>query len=102
MTNLLESQREAIAKACSQHGVRRLDVFGSALRDDFHPEESDVDLLVEFALMDGYARVDAYFGLLEDLRDILGRKVDLVIAGAVKNRYIVRDIEKTKQILYAA
>jgi len=74
----------------------------SALRDDFHPEESDVDLLVEFAPMEGYARVDAYFGLLEDLRDILGRKVDLVMSGAVKNRYIVRDIEKTKQMLYAA
>ena len=102
MTDLLESQRGEIEKACRRHGVRRLDVFGSALRDDFHPGKSDVDLLVEFAPMEGYARVDAYFGLLEDLRGILGGKVDLVMAGAVKNRYIVRDIEKTKQVLYAA
>ena len=102
MTDLLESQLDAIEKACRRHEVRRLDVFGSALRDDFHSGESDVDLLVEFAPMEGYARVDAYFGLLEDLRGILGRKVDLVISGAVKNRYIVRDIEKTKQMLYAA
>ena len=102
MIDLLESQCGAIAEVCSRHGVRRLDVFGSALRDDFHPEESDVDFLVEFAPMEGYARVDAYFGLLEDLRGILGREVDLVMSGAVKNRYIVRDIEKTKQMLYAA
>ena len=52
--------------------------------------------------MEGYARVDAYFGLLEELRGILGRKIDLVMSGAVKNRYIVRDIEKTRQMLYAA
>ena len=102
MKDLLERQRGAIAEACRRHGVRRLDVFGSALRDDFHPGESDVDLLVEFAPMEGYARVDAYFGLLEELRGILGRKIDLVMSGAVKNRYIVRDIEKTRQMLYAA
>lgn len=102
MTDLIESRRDAIAKACSRHGVRRLDVFGSALRDDFYPEKSDVDFLVEFGPVEGYARVDAYFGLLEDLRGIFGRKVDLVMSGAVKNRYIVRDIEKTKKVLYAA
>jgi len=28
--------------------------------------------------------------------------VDLVMAGAVKNRYVARDIERTKQMLYAA
>ena len=52
--------------------------------------------------MEPYARVDAYFGLLEDLRDILGGHVDLVVSGALKNHYIARDIERTKQLLYAA
>jgi predicted nucleotidyltransferase len=102
MTDLLERQRAAIAAACQRHGVRRLEVFGSALRDDFDPARSDVDLLVEFVAMEGYARVDAYFGLLEDLRVVLGREVDLVMSGAVRNRFIVRDIEQTKQMLYAA
>ena len=73
-----------------------------ALRDDFHPGQSDVDLLVELGPMEPYARVDAYFGLLEDLRAMLGKQVDLVVSGAVKNRYIARDIERTKQLLYAA
>ena len=52
--------------------------------------------------MEPYARVDAYFGLLDYLRAILGEQVDLVVAGAVKNRYIARDIERTKELLYAA
>lgn len=102
MTEILERQRLAIAEACKRHGVARLEAFGSALGDDFQPGESDVDLLVELGPMEGYARVDAYFGLLEDLRAILGQRVDLVMAGAVKNEYIARDIERTKRMLYAA
>ena len=102
MTGVLENKLKAIAEACVRHGVARLDAFGSALRDDFRPEASDVDLLVEFAPMEPYARVDAYFGMLEELRSLLGLEVDLVVAGAVKNPYIARDIEHTRRLLYAA
>ena len=52
--------------------------------------------------MELYARVDAYFGLLEGLRALLGPKIDLVMAGAVKNPYIASDIERTRRMLYAA
>lgn len=102
MTGVLENNLGAIAEVCRRHGVMRLDAFGSALRDDFRHGESDVDLLVEFASMEPYARVDAYFGMLEELRVLLGLKVDLVMAGAVKNLYIARDIERTRRMLYAA
>ncbi len=102
MTGLIESKREAISEACARHGVTRLEVFGSALRDDFTPHASDLDLLVEFAPMEPYARVDAYFGMLEELRALFDSEVDLVMAGAIKNPYIARDIERTKQLLYAA
>ena len=102
MTEILENKRQAIAEICRRHGVARLDAFGSALRDDFRPDESDLDLLVEFRPMEPYARVDAYFGMLEELRALLGLKVDLVMAGAVKNPYIASDIERTRRMLYAA
>ncbi|HEY2955852.1 MAG TPA: nucleotidyltransferase domain-containing protein [Candidatus Eisenbacteria bacterium] len=102
MTGVLESKRQAISDACVRHRVARLDAFGSALRDDFRPGESDLDLLVEFGPMEPYARVDAYFGMLEDLRALLGMEIDLVMAGAVKNPYIAREIERTKRLLYAA
>jgi hypothetical protein len=102
VVGLLQSKREAIVDACARHGVARLEVFGSALRDDFEADESDLDLLVEFEPMEPYARVEAYFGLLDELRHLLNRDVDLVMVGAVKNPYIARDIERTKQLLYAA
>ena len=102
MTDILGNKRDEVVEACRRHGVARLDVFGSALRDDYRPHESNLDFLVEFGPMKLYARVDAYFGLLEELRSLLGTKIDLVMAGAVKNPYIARDIERTRQMLYAA
>lgn len=102
MTEMLQNKLDAIVEACERHGVIRLDAFGSALRDEFQPGRSDVDLLVELGSMEPYARVDAYFGLLEDLRAILGEQVDLVVSGAVKNPYIAREIARTKELLYAA
>lgn len=59
MVNVLGNERDVIARLCARRGVVRLDVFGSALRDDFRPGESDVALLVEFAPMDPYARAQA-------------------------------------------
>ena len=102
MVDVLNDKRSAIAELCARHNVVRLDVFGSALRGDFRPGESDVDLLVEFGPMDGYAKAEAYFALLDELRALLGTEVDLVMVGAVKNPYIARDIHATKQVLFAA
>jgi predicted nucleotidyltransferase len=102
MVAVLEDKRDAIAALCRRFGVVRLHVFGSALREDFRPGDSDVDLLVEFGPMDGHAKAHAYFDLLDGLAELLGTDVDLVMAGAVKNRYIAADIERTKRVLYAA
>ena len=102
MTKALADNLDQIAAICRRHGVARLYAFGSAVRDDYHEGESDIDLFVELAPMQPYARVDAYFGMLDELRALLGGRVDLLMAGAVKNPYIARDIERTKRMLYAA
>ena len=102
MVRVLYDKQQAVSELCARFGVIRLDVFGSALRDDFRPGESDVDLLVEFAPMEPHDLADAYFGLLDELRGLLDGEVDLVMADAVKNRYIAREIERTKQSFYAA
>ena len=101
MIRELEENLQAVTEACRRFGVVRLYVFGSSLRDDFRLGASDIDLLVEFQPDESYALVDAYFGLLDELRGLLGN-VDLVMAGAVKNPYIARAIDREKQLLYVA
>jgi hypothetical protein len=66
--------REKIAEFCRRHHVRRLAFFGSVLRDDFGPA-SDVDVLVEFE--PGHTPGLVFFGMEQELSQILGRKVDL-------------------------
>jgi predicted nucleotidyltransferase len=102
MVDVLHDKRRSIADLCARFGVVRLDAFGSALRNDYRPGESDIDLLVVFSPMEPRDLADAYFGLLDELRALLGAEVDLVMADAVKNRYIAREIEATKQLVYAA
>jgi hypothetical protein len=48
MSPLIEDNLEEIGRLCRLHGVRKLEVFGSILRQDFDPQRSDVDVLVEF------------------------------------------------------
>lgn len=102
MVTTLEKKRDVIAGLCSKYGVVRMDVFGSAIRDDFRVGESDIDLLADFGDQDPFELIDAYFGLLNELRALLGPRVDLVMSDAIKNRYIRAEIERTKQALYAA
>lgn len=102
MVALIENRRESIVALCRKYGVVRMDVFGSVLRDDYEPGRSDVDLLVEFGPRDPYALAEAYFDMLDELRELLGGPVDLVMSGAIKNPYILADIEQSKRVLYAA
>jgi uncharacterized protein len=68
--------REQIARFCRERGIRKLSLFGSVLRDDFDPGQSDVDVLAEFE--PGVLKHVGfqYFGYGEELAAILGRKVD--------------------------
>lgn len=102
MTHVLEGHREELADLCRKYRVRRLDVFGSAARSDFDEESSDVDLLVEFDDMPHADRADAYLGFLTAVEALLRRRVDLVEVGAIRNPYLRRGIEKSRELVYAA
>ena len=93
--------RAAIARACDQHGVSRLRVFGSALTDRFNPDSSDVDFLVDFR-DETHDLLGAYLGLKEDLESIVGRKADLVMSDAVKNPYFAAEAFGSATDLYAS
>ena len=84
MIEQIALHREELQALCRRFHVRRLDLFGSAARGDFDPEESDIDFLVEFDRSAPQHPFDAYFGLKEALEELFGRPVDLVEAGALQ------------------
>ncbi len=101
-TTLIDDHLAGIEALCRAYGVRRLDVFGSVVRDDFDPDRSDVDFLVEFEPDEGRNRFRDYFDLREALAGLLGRPVDLVMARAVRNRYLKAAIDADRKLVYAA
>lgn len=102
MQPTIEAHLEKVTELCRQYHVRRLEVFGSGVRQDFDPSRSDVDLLVEFEPGSSLKALDQYFGLKESLESLLGRSVDLVVAGAVRNPYLRASIDRDRETLYAA
>lgn len=100
MSDVFDQKQQKIAAVCKQFGIQKLFVFGSALRDDYRPGESDVDLLVEFQAMDITKRVHVYFDVLSALKEVFQSDVDLIMHGAVKNRIIAKEIDRTKRLVY--
>ena len=101
MIAFLEQNRDRIAAVCRKYGVRRLELFGSAARGDFDPARSDIDLFFEFDA-DPCALADRFFGLMEDLEQLLGHKVDLVSSQDVHNPYFLQVANQHRVTLYAA
>jgi len=103
MVTAITDQQQQIAELCRRYSVRRLDVVGSAASgDQFDPQSSDLDFLVEFSDSPEMGPADQYFGLLDELQQLFGRKVDLVSARSLRNRYFIESINRTKQVLYAS
>jgi uncharacterized protein len=71
---LVKEKREAILQIATRHGARNVRVFGSVARGKAN-EQSDIDFLVD--LEPGRSLLDLG-GLLMDLKDLLGRDVDVV------------------------
>jgi len=102
MQPFIEEKREEIAELCRTHHVRRLSVFGSAVRDDFDPSTSDVDVIVEFEDLPVGEYVANKYSLLDELAARFNRKVDLLTWKSVKNPYLLKSILRSNVTLYGA
>ena len=91
--------RDALSAFCRSHGIKRLAIFGSALREDFGPE-SDIDVLVEFEP----DRIPGLFGLagmeLELSALFAGRKVDVRTPEDLSH-YFRQEVLDTAEVQYA-
>ena len=94
----IEISEQGIATFCCKHHVRKLSLFGSILRDDFGPD-SDIDVLVEFE--PGATPGFGFFGVQEELAEILGRKVDLNTPQCL-SKYYVDEVLREARVLYDA
>jgi predicted nucleotidyltransferase len=97
MNKNLVIPKDAIADFCRRHHIRKLAVFGSALREDFAPD-SDVDVLAEF--QEGWTPGFAFFDMQDELTWLLGRRVELHTPNFL-SRYFRQKVIKEAEVQYA-
>jgi uncharacterized protein len=86
-----------IEKICQELSLQRLDLIGSAARDDFSVE-SDIDVLVTFAGDENL--LERYFSLQARLEAIFKRKVDIIEERAIRNPFFKKAVEKDRVRVY--
>jgi uncharacterized protein len=99
MSPRITIDRDRVASFCVRHGIRRLALFGSVLRDDFGPD-SDVDVLVDF---EPDRRVGFFMlsRLERELGEIVGRTVDLRTPADL-SRYFRDEVVASALVQYEA
>ena len=80
---MIRQKREAIFEIARRYGASEVRLFGSVARGDAR-ESSDIDLIVRFER--GRSLLD-HGGLVMDLRDLLGTKVDVIDEEAMRPRF---------------
>lgn len=91
---------DKIKAFCVKWKIVEFSLFGSVLGDNFRPE-SDIDILVDFtkdAKWDLFDLVEMH----DELKKTLGREVDLVEKGTIRNPFRKHAIMSSREILYAA
>jgi uncharacterized protein len=83
MVLLIQNNLDRLTSLCEKHNVRALYLFGSATRNDFDAETSDLDFLVEFQ-----SDVRVTFRMLDEvereLSELFERKVDLLTRSSIE------------------
>ena len=100
MINLIQQRHAAVAEACRQFGVGRLEVFGSAVQGGFDAERSDLDFIADFLppLHPGVA--DRFFGLANTLEKIFARPVDLLTDAMLHNPVLRDEVNRARTVVY--
>jgi len=99
--NIIEKNIDKIRELCKKHKVANLFVFGSVLTDRFN-KDSDIDFIVDFKDVDLYDYADNYFDFKFSLEDMFKREIDLLEDKAVRNPYLRKTIDSSKQLVYGS
>lgn len=97
--NILENHIESLKKLCDTYNVDKMYLIGSALNSEF-TDKSDIDFLVKFKPIELSGYFENYMDFKDDLKNLLGREVDLLEEQTLKNPILRNSVNKTKELIY--
>jgi hypothetical protein len=93
-------RKNVIEDFCLKWKVTEMSLFGSVISKNFRPD-SDIDVLVSFKDNAGWSLFD-FVDMIDELKAIFGRKVDLVEKDSLKNPFRRQSILSANEVIYAA
>jgi uncharacterized protein len=100
---LITQHLDEVRALCEKYRVKRLTLFGSAVKGTFDESTSDVDLLVEFfPEPDPLEAGRSHLKFWNELEALFGRKVDLIGHGSIENPYVAASVRRHQVDLYEA
>jgi len=102
MNKVVEEKLPGLIRICQRNGIRRLELFGSAARDDFQSAASDLDFIATFDDTAARRGFEGYLKALHEFEDLLGHKVDLLEADGITNPFLLEAIEQDRIVLCEA
>lgn len=100
MTRHIDIDKNSLDDFCQRHGLSRLSLFGSVLREDFDPDRSDIDVLVEF-LPGSDRSLFAFVRMQDQLSELFARRVHVCTPGSL-SRYFRDEVLAEAEEQYVA
>ncbi|MDZ7657988.1 nucleotidyltransferase domain-containing protein [Fodinibius sp.] len=101
MDTKVDLKTDQLQKLCKEFSVQELYLFGSATTDNFS-EDSDLDFIVKFDRSGFEGAFDQFIDFKHELEQIYGQPVDLYHLKKFRNSIFQQEVERTKELLYAA
>ena len=101
MATKVDLKTERLQQLCKKYNVKELYLFGSATSNDFS-ESSDLDFIVKFDRQGFEGAFDQFIDFKQELEQIYGRPVGLYHLKKFRNSIFQQEVERSKQLLYAA
>lgn len=98
--SIIENKIDHITILCRKYKVEKLYAFGSVISGHFNPETSDIDLIAELETMPPIEKGENLMNLWTELEELFTRRIDLLTDQPIRNPFLRKNMEQTKQLIY--
>jgi len=100
LPKVIENKATKLFSLCKKYKVSKLFLFGSVLKESFNPKTSDIDFIVEIDNLTPIEKGENLISLWTELELLFSRKIDLLSSKKIKNPYLLKEINRTKTLIY--
>ncbi len=100
LPSIIENRIDQLGKLCQTYRVEKLYAFGSVVSNHFNAETSDIDFIVELGSLPPVEKGENLMNLWSALEELFTRRIDLLSDQPIKNPFLRKRIEETKQLIY--